>query len=166
MKPYLSGLLSLALCASLSGQAMATAPVSVEQQTLGETYISYYAAATDYVDVLRHMQQYDWYTLPYSPGEFSQGEAATLRAQAGNRVVYHEILDKLTNPWMSDIQKVKAIYDFPMYNFVRYDTSVEAMPSAYYQTSYDNSAVVSLDRGCCPKAQVAVRSLQPWSIAC
>lgn len=129
MKRYLSGLLSLALCASVSGQVSATAPVSVTQQTLGETYISHYSAVTDYLDVMRSLEQFDWYSLPESPDDFSQGEADTLRAQASNRVVYHDILDKLTKPWMSDLQKVKAIYDFPIYNFVRYDTSAESMPS-------------------------------------
>lgn len=162
MKRVWKGLVAVGLSTALWGEAMATEgaeqisvtrenfgaePMSINQETLGETYLCYYAAATDYLDVLRYQKMYDWYTLPTAPGEFKAGQAATLRAEAGNRVVYHEILDKITTPWMSDLQKVKAIYDFPMYNFVRYDTTAEAMPSAYLRTAYDSGAVVALDRG-------------------
>lgn len=102
---------------------------------------------TDYLTVIRYLEENPWATLPTKVGEFSQSDADTLRAQAGNRRVYRQILGSLVSNSMSDTQKTKAIYDFPIYNFIRYDTSTEKLPYGYAPTSYDKNAVTVLDRG-------------------
>lgn len=156
MRCFFAGLLGSMLLISsvgavegsgLSAPTGFSGDVAVARQTLGETYFSEFAGVTDYLHVLRGLRESADYALPSAPGDFSWADAETLRAQAANRGVYHQVLGQITTANMTSLQKVKAIYDFPMYNFVRYDTTAETLPGAWLRISYDQDAVTTLDRG-------------------
>lgn len=152
MKKILQSLLATTLLLQVSSPISTTQALSyvapLDYQNLGgQGYISSYSQVMDYLSVIRYLEEKPWATLPTKIGEFSQSEAETLRAQAGNRRVYHEILGSLVSSSMTDAQKTKAIYDFPIYNFIRYDTTKESLPYGYAPTYYDKSAVTVLDRG-------------------
>ncbi len=151
MKTLFSSLLSLSLLLSFCLESQATAPTETPSpqstQTLGQTYITQHIAVTDYLEVLRHLEGKTQVHLSTEDTPFQANQAATLRAQALNRCVYHEILSKIVSPSMTNSQKVRAIYNFPMYNFLRYDTNRESLPSAYLRTAYAKESVTVLDRG-------------------
>lgn len=152
MKKILNGILAssliLSLCPSLpQAQATEGSPAPILVQTLGANYVSELSQVADYLNVSRNVSHYGTGGLDSEPSAFSQYEAETQRGLAGNRTVYHQILNQIISPSMSDNQKVKAIYDFPMYNFIRYDTTRETLPASYLRTGYDKSAMTVLDRG-------------------
>lgn len=78
--------------------------------------------------------------------DFDQNQADTLRAQALNRAVYLDILNKITTTSMSQTQKAKAIYDFVMFNFIHYDATREVLPASYLRTPFDRESCSILDR--------------------
>lgn len=152
MKKILYGVLASSLAFNLMTTTLPIEAQGVEipfvQETLGGPYYySDYTQAAEYLRVRRNLMENEDLYLPSELPSFSENQAATLRAQALNRTVYHQILRKITSSSMTDVQKVKEIYTFPMYNFIRYDTSRETLPPAYLHTSYNKSAVTVLDRG-------------------
>lgn len=135
---------STSLLEEIQGQNLVP---SIQKTLGGPTYYSNYTMPQEYLQVLREVEENGISSLPTEPLPFHQEYADTTRALAGNRTVYHQILNQITSSSMSNTAKVKAIYDFPMYNFVRYDTSSESLPSASLRTSYDKNSMTTLDRG-------------------
>lgn len=66
---------------------------------------------------------------------------------AQNRLVVHSILNKIIVEGMSETDKIKAVYDFIMYNFVRYDTDRESHAPDYMRTWFNQNMAVPMDSG-------------------
>lgn len=130
-----SFLLSFAV---LPSQALEASPLSY--------YYGFYQSQEDYLEI-QAMLEAGQGSLSSKAPSFHQSQSENLRALAGNRAVVHEILDQIISPGFTDTEKVKAIYDFPMYNFHRDDNPAEVLPAESFRTPYTQELTSYTDLG-------------------
>lgn len=116
-------------------------------ETLGWYFDFYFYQSTDYLDVYRALSTNPDLDFTSTEPSFSQYEAENRRISAGNRAVIHEVLGKITHENASSDEKIYAIYNFLMYNFIRNDTTQESPAPDHLQITYSNDLVTGIDRG-------------------
>lgn len=146
LNKLLHGIVASSLLLSLSLPTVAMEATTqtaspIQTQTL---YNVYYDSRTvkDFLDY-----NGDFSGISPQVGAFDSTQGELYRSRAENRVVVHSILEQLLTPGMSETETVKAIYDFPIFNFIRNDTTRETLPDAIYHTPYDRDMVNIVDCG-------------------
>lgn len=145
----LAGILALSSCLSLSAISV-SAQINTEtlSEVLSPTSSSryYFGGNTDYLDVLRMVQEGTTSGLSTSLPDFSESQSDYLLSLADNRAVVHQILDAVTPQNASSDDTVMGIYNFFIYNFIRNDTDRETLPTTN-KVTYDKDRVSAYDRG-------------------
>ncbi len=147
--------LSVALALGCFLGSTPSSPVSVEGEITSIQSISpaksygdfyYYFMPTEYLSLYRLLEQgsnqYFSSTLP----TFNSSQASSQLVLAQNRAVVHQILSQVVPEGATEDEAVRGIYDFLIYNFVRYDTDREVMPTIN-KTSYQVDMVNIVDKG-------------------
>lgn len=143
MKSLLNGILASSLVFSLGIPSFAQ-ETQLQPQYTQTLYNVFYDSRT-VTDFLNYRGNFS--SLSTQSPSFNEYQAELYRSRAENRVVVHSILEQLLTPGMSETEKVAAIYDFPIFNFIRNDTTRETLPDEQYRTPYDRDAVHIVDRG-------------------
>lgn len=152
--------LKLSLCTALALGCVFTstqsAPTPVETKitsieslapakSYGDFYYYYYMPS-EYLSMYRLLENGSLQNLSSTVPSYNSSQASDHLILAQNRAVVHQILSQVVPKTATEDEAVRGIYDFLIYNFVRYDTDKEVLPTIN-NTNYNRDMVNVVDKG-------------------